>query len=303
MDKIGFLKELETVSKIAAASKFYRLLLHPFKYFNAILFRELIYKRKKQSKAVTAKTFFGTSMNILLPSSTDIYLTGGKSHDSEIRLAKFIIKQLRQGDGFVDVGAHYGYFSLLASKIVGTEGKVLAFEASPSTFRVLQKNIADWKNITAFNKAVSDSPSSLTFYEFPALYSEYNTMDISQFEGEDWFSEFQPKAIEVEAVVLGDVIKNQLVVPKIIKIDVEGAEFKVINGLKEFLKKQSPAIVMEYLSDERGNRPHKEAEKLLKGLKYKAYTITDSADLESIENISNYLNDKKMESDNIVFVR
>lgn len=303
MDKVGFLKGLETVSKIAAASKFYRMLLHPFKYFNAVLFRELIYKQKKQSKAVTAKTFFGTSMTILLPSSTDIYLTGGKSHDSEIRLAKFIIKQLREGDGFVDVGAHYGYFSLLASKIVGEKGKVISFEASPSTFEVLQKNIGNWKNITAFNKAVSDSPSSLTFYEFPALYSEYNTMDITQFEKEDWFGEFQPKAIEVGAVILGDSIKEQLVVPKIIKIDVEGAEFKVIKGLNEFLQRQSPAIVMEYLSDERGNIPHKETEKLLKQLKYRAYLITNSGDLQAIESISNYLNDKKMESDNIVFVR
>lgn len=303
MSRAVFLQELQKVERIAATSKLNRMLLNPFKYFNAILFRQWTYKRHKQSKEVSAATFFGTSMNILLPSSTDIYLTGGKSHDSEIRLARFLIQQLRNGDGFVDVGAHYGYFSLLASKIVGIEGKVLAFEAAPSTFEILKKNIADCSNVKAFNQAVSTSNSKLTFYEFPALYSEYNTMDISQFEAEEWFDEFRPKEVQIEAVVLGEVLKAELLVPKIIKIDVEGAEFKVISGLQEFLKWQSPAIVMEYLSNERGNEPHREAEKLLKKFQYKAYLIAQSGDLQPIQNVSSYLSDTDMESDNIVFVR
>lgn len=77
-------------------------------------------------------------MNIALPASTDIYLTGGKSHDSEIRLAKFLIKNLNQGDNFVDIGAHYGYFTLLGAHLVGKGGRVF-FEPGKSTYSLLEK--------------------------------------------------------------------------------------------------------------------------------------------------------------------
>ncbi len=196
-------------------------------------------------------------MYLLLPSSTDIYLTGGKSHESEIRLAKFLINHLTDGDVFMDVGAHYGYFSLLASSIVGNSGKVYAFEASPTTYKVLKKNELNCKNIKSFHLAVSDKNTDLIFYEFPNLYSEYNTLHVNQFEKEDWFSAYKPRAIKVRSVLLSEFLsKNKMDDPKIIKIDVEGAEFSVINGLKSYLPGKSPLIVMEHLSDSRGNKEH-----------------------------------------------
>lgn len=301
MHKEELFTSLDQVEKIASVSKIRRMFSNPSKYLRAILYRELVYKRTKKEKEVQAKTFFGSKMHLLLPSSTDIYLTGGKSHDSEIRLAKFLINNLQQTNTFFDVGAHYGYFSLLASSLVGQNGQVISFEASPKTFRILKKNNASCKNCKSHNVAVSDSTSNLVFYEFPNLYSEYNTLDVEQFKNESWFSASRPTETKVESITLDQFIKQEQIKPNIIKIDVEGAEFQVINGFKDYLEVNSPFLVMEYLSDLRGNEAHIDAEALLRSMGYDAFIIDRYGELKKIQEISSYLSLNEMESDNIVF--
>jgi len=296
------ISNIEKVEKIASASKFKRMLVHPFKYIDAIFFREVIYRNSKKEKEVISNTFFQTKMHLFLPSSTDIYLTGGKSHDSEIRLARFLINQLDIGDTFIDVGAHYGYFSLLGSKLVGDSGKIFSFEASPVTYAILQKNCNNINNITGYNLAVSDSKEHLKFYEFPNLYSEYNSLDVEQFKDEKWFSEYKPKEVEVESIMLDDFFIDKKINPKVIKIDVEGAELKVIKGFKKNLLENTPLVVIEYLSDERGNIAHVEAEKLLESLGFQSHIIDDIGNLQQVKSISSFFKEKGLDSDNVVFV-
>ena len=280
------------------------MLMQPFKYINAVLFRKFFYRWSKKEKEVVYCTFFGAKMRLLLPSSTDIYLTGGKSHESEIRLARFMINNLNSGDTFMDVGAHYGYFTLLGSVLVGSDGKVYSFEASPTTYKLLRKNTFEKTNIESHNLAVADEVSELAFYEFPNLYSEYNTLDAAQFRHESWFSEYAPRKISVKSIVLDEFTESRQARPKIVKIDVEGAECKVINGLSGYLSKNSPWVVMEYLSQERGNQGHQDAEKKLNSLGYTACTIDASGHLcQTDRTVSEYLEAKKLESDNIVFVK
>ncbi|MGK0387511.1 MAG: FkbM family methyltransferase [Maribacter sp.] len=294
---------IDKVEKIASVSKFQRMLVNPFRYAHAILFREISYKNNKKEKEVICTTFFGSAMNILLPSSTDIYLTGGKSHDSEIRLAKFLIHNLEKGHSFIDIGAHYGYFSLLASTLVGKTGNITSFEASPTTFQILEKNKSRIENVSVYNNAVSDTDADLVFFEFPNLYSEYNTLDVSQFENEEWFKQNPPKKVSIPSVILDDFLNKKKLYPNIFKIDVEGAEFKVLNGAANYLKDNSPIIVIEYLSDERGNGEHMLAKDLLVSLGYHSHIIDKNGVLIKIDGINNYLNNNRLESDNIVFMK
>jgi hypothetical protein len=76
----------------------------------------------------------------------------------EPNLTSFLASRLRDGDVFVDVGANIGYFSLLASRLVGRHGKVVAIEASPNIFAMLSANLArnGAANVEAINIAVSD---------------------------------------------------------------------------------------------------------------------------------------------------
>lgn len=301
MQKITLLQKLSSVEQLAKASKFARMLFNPLKYAHAILYRKLIYINTKKSKEVKAVTFFGKKMSLLLPASTDIYLTGGKSHDSEIRLAKFLLHNLGEGDCFVDVGAHYGYFTLLAATIVKKTGQVIAFEAAQNTFIILKKNTQRLTNTRATNKAVSDENGCISFYEFPNLYSEYNSIDLQQFEKTDWIATATPKINTVDTIQLASFLVEEQVVPKIIKIDVEGAEFKVISGLQEHLVAQAPLIAMEYVSKARQNEAHQQAAALLAEFGYKSYIIDENGSLVLCVNIDAHLAQQQLESDNIVF--
>lgn len=303
MTKAQLLDNLASVERKASISKFRRMLVNPFKYAVAILHRKFVYKSEKNDKEVITQVFFEKKMHILLPTSTDIYLTGGKSHDSEIRLAKYLIDNLTEGDTLIDVGAHYGYFTLLGATLVGDLGKVYSYEASPKTYHVLSKNTRDVSNITSHNLAVSDTTQELTFYEFPNFYSEYNTFNIGQFKDEDWYQTYPPSEVKIKCVKLDLEFKSKKINPKIIKIDVEGAEYQVIKGMEQHLRTHSPHIIMEYLSTDRGNSGHHQAENLLKSLGYSGSIIKEDGSLVSIESAALYLKNNQIDSDNIVFMK
>ena len=301
MDKRGLLERLEVLDSLASASRLKRALRNPLKYAQAILFREFIYRFKKTEKEVVCNTFFDSPMNVLLPASTDIFLLGGKSHVSETKLARFLINKLSPGDDFLDIGAHYGYFSLLASYLIGNGGKVVAFEASPRTYKVLEKNKNRVSNMEVRNRAVSDESGELIFYEFPNLFSEFNTMDVEQFREAEWFDKFPPKEIKVKSIVLDQFLEKEKLNPKVVKIDVEGAEFKVLSGAKKYLSQYSPYIVMEYLSPKRGNKEHIEAERLLGTFNFNPHYLDSKGNLKPLKNVSEFLEKHHLESDNIVF--
>jgi FkbM family methyltransferase len=296
------IKDLSKVERLSNGTKFKRLLSKPFKYILATTYLKLLYPLTKKGIIRKTKTFFNKEMYVVLPAGADIYLIGGKSHDSEIRLAKFIIMNLGQGDTFIDVGAHFGYFTLLASKIVSKNGKVAAFEASKNTFSILKKNTDNIENIKRINKAISNINENLTFFEFPVLYSEYNSFDIEQFKKEKWITKFQPAEITIKAITLDSYITSEKLRPKIIKIDVEGAEFKVLQGLRNFLITDNDCcIVVEYLNPTRHNTEHRSAKSFIENLGYSSYIIDKQGSLSSITDIDEYLVKNNLESENVVF--
>ncbi len=301
MKENNLLKSLQSVEKIALSSKIMRLWNNPYKYLLAMFHRKLVYPKTKKEKIVNTKLFYGRNMTIALPASTDIYLTGGKSHPSEIRLAKFIIRNLNNSNHFLDIGAHFGYFTLIASELVGENGIVLSFEPTGKSYELLQENIAGLRNIITQQKAISNSLEPIIFYEFPNLYSEYNTSDITQFESKKWINNFKPTKVEVETTTIDTITKDGKFNPQIIKIDVEGAEYNVISGGLTFFKNYKPIIVMEYLEPKRKNETHKKALDLLSSLGYNSYIIKNDGTIEPITKIDNYLNAEKLDSDNIVF--
>jgi len=287
--------------KLANTSKIGRFFSNPIKYLTAIGYRQLFYPKNKKGKLVKAQTYFDSEMQLVLPAGIDIYLTGCKSHDSEIRLAKFLMNTLQKGDTLFDIGAHFGYFSLLGAKLVGEDGKVIAFEAAKNTFEILRQNTQQTKNIKVLNRAVSDQKGLLRFYEFPVLYSEYNSLEIDQFKNTSWYQTNQPEQREIEAIALDDYYSEKGEVPKVIKIDVEGAEFAVIRGAKNLLSNHSPQVVIEFLHSKRHNEAHINAKAILNNLGYQSFLINSEGELEICEEIEDYLNKKGLDSDNIIF--
>ena len=155
---------------------------------------------------------------------------------------RFVERLLRPGMTVVDVGAHHGLYTLLASKRVGRKGRVIAFEPSPRECRRLKKHLR-WNrcsNVHLMPCAVGDEPGETDFY----------LVEGSQ----DWCNSLRPPAVDVPtyrvrvSVLRLDDALEELDVSKVdfIKLDVEGAELSVLYGVMRVLLRGSrPAILAE----------------------------------------------------------
>lgn len=293
--------KLAEAERLAQGSRWQRLRNTPGKYLFALGFKTLVYARTHRGRPALAHTFFGLPMQVVLPAGMDLYLLGAKSHDSEIRLARLLLHHLRPGDTFVDVGGHFGYFTLLASRLVGPAGRVVAFEASGSTYAVLAANVRAQANVTAHHLALSDQAETISFFEFPVLYNEFNSMDVDQFRHEKWFAASPPTKREVSAVPLDEMVRREQLHPALIKIDVEGAELKVIRGAADTLRRQRPLVVMEYLAPDRHNTAHQQAAALLRELGYASFVPAPDGQLDACADLDAYLTRYGLESANFAF--
>jgi FkbM family methyltransferase len=301
--KIELLQKIRAVESFTNSSKIKKCLKSPFRYSSAILFTKFIYPLLKRGIHTKAVTFYNQPLSLILPAGTDIYLTGAKTHDSEIRLAKFAINHLSPDDRIIDIGAHVGFFTLLFAKLVGNQGKVISFEPSLETFKLLTSNVGNLDHVKVFNHAISNTNEQISFYEFPVLYSEYNSEFITQFESEKWFLKNKPNKVSIPALTIDSIVKDHSFVPNFIKVDVEGNELKVLQGAKDTLLKHHPVIMMEYLEPNRHNESHRGAASLLKSFHYDSFIINKEGHLERCENIEDHIQSHNLESDNIVFCK
>ncbi|MEZ4961924.1 MAG: FkbM family methyltransferase [Saprospiraceae bacterium] len=291
---------LERIERLARGSVLSRFLNHPLRYVAAIGYWRIIYPLAKKGRFARAKTFFGAEMEVVLPSATEIFLFGAKTHDSEIRLARFLMRTLKAGDTFCDVGAHFGYFTLLASALVGEKGKVVSLEASRSTYGILEKNTAGATNVAIFHKAASDVGKTLVFNEFPALFSEYNSLVLPAKQNAAWLKNNPPAQIEVQGVRLDDFLSTYHFFPNLFKIDVEGAEPQVLLGLAGYLTEHSPTLVMEYLISSGQNEAHREAVAFAHELGYQLYRIKNDGGIEDCADVEAAMKKDGLDSDNII---
>lgn len=303
MDRRPFyLQALAAVEKAARGSHRHRLAFAPVRYLRGMFYSKFLYPLNHRSLRRKAPLFFGGHMEVLLPAGLDIYLLGAKTHDSEIRLARFMIRHLEEGMAMLDVGAHFGFFSRLGAQLVGQQGRVLAVEAAGNTFQALQLNIAAYPAIEAIRVAASDAEGTAVFYEFPALYSEYNTMDKGQFEHAGWNQRVEPQAVRVPACRMDHLMEEKRHLAQFIKVDVEGAEAQVATGLEQWLTTSYARwLAMEFLAEERHNDSHRRAVRLLAGHGWRPFYIQADGALLACPDIEAYLKEKSLDSDNIIF--
>ena len=150
----------------------------------------------------------------------------GNYEKGEVELFKKIIKE---GMIVVDIGANIGYYTLIAAKLVGENGKVVAFEPEPGNYSLLVKNIEvnGYDNVIPVQKAVSNKLGTIKLFLHPtnvAAHRIYNSHD-------------GRKSIEIETITLDEFFKAQIDRIDVIKMDIEGAEIAALQGMKEILKK------------------------------------------------------------------
>ena len=114
---MGMVDKIEKVEQVLKRSQLGRLIYSPMRYLKGHLHLRLFYARNGKEMPVRINILTGHKMKLLLPAGMDIYLFGCKTHASEIRLSKFLCKNLLPGQVFYDVGAHFGFYSLLAAAL------------------------------------------------------------------------------------------------------------------------------------------------------------------------------------------
>lgn len=146
---------------------------------------------------------------------------------------------LRLGDLVVDAGANYGYWSLVGSKLVGKEGRVLAFEPIPSTFSKLCEHLklSSVDNVQAINAALSDSRGNL---EINLCLDSPSAVHSSagQSKGLKW-----GKTINCKKLRLDETSAIERQIPRLLKIDVEGCELLVLKGSEKILRSSAPPVI------------------------------------------------------------
>ncbi|MFE5840395.1 FkbM family methyltransferase [Streptomyces niveus] len=198
----------------------------------------------------------------------------------EPHMTRWLQARLLPGDTFVDVGANIGYYSVLASGLVGKRGRVVAVEASPDFHQRLleQVRLNRRGNVRAVNGAVSDERRTLTFVL--ASSANMGANSIVPYDGQ------AESSFEVEAFPLGELLDPvEISTARLIKIDVEGAEGSVVRGMIPMLDKLRPdcEITVEVTPD-RMAQLGDSAEELMKTMRdhgFHAYRLANEYSPES----------------------
>jgi FkbM family methyltransferase len=146
---------------------------------------------------------------------------------------------IKEGDIVVDIGANSGQYTIFLSKLVSQKGKVYAFEPDPRSFLFLKHRTRKLKNVIIERYAVDNKKSKIKFYldKFRGWSTIYKDATVSPIT-----------CLEIDMISLDEYFYNLKDEIALIKMDVQGAEFLVLEGMKNLIKKVK-AIIFEYWPD------------------------------------------------------
>jgi FkbM family methyltransferase len=144
-------------------------------------------------------------------------------------------QHIKNGDVVLDIGANIGFYTKILSDLVGSTGKVYAFEPDKTNFAHLKNNAGKLKNVDFINKAVSDKTGKITLYKSELLNVDHKTYE----------TESYTEKIEIDCVAADDVVKDKKV--DFIKIDIQGFEYFAFKGMQEiFNLNKNLKIITEF---------------------------------------------------------
>ena len=189
-------------------------------------------KLKKKSDKVTV---YGH--NLTIDENDSLQLSIWPNYEPLI--ADIFYSEVKTGDVVLDIGANIGVFTLLGAKLVGSEGSVYAFEPDPENFSLLTQNVnqSRYKNITLVNKAVNSQTCPLKLYQSESNRGDHQIHDSGQ----------NRKFISVQGVAIDDYFDENEKRVKLIKMDIQGAEWDAIQGMSNILNQDHPLIIISEL--------------------------------------------------------
>ncbi len=180
---------------------------------------------------------------IRVPDDDVLYHMKRKSYERQE--IDFLGSFLRPGSTVLDIGAHFGLYSILAARQVGREGRVLAFEPNPRNLLYLRLNV-----LLNRQRHVEVVPVALSNEEGEADFTcvsqgAYSALHAAEVPG-------KTSVIRVQQTTLDAIVaKEKLHSVDFVKLDVEGAELLVLEGGNDFFSQVPRAVVMCEFDDRR----------------------------------------------------
>ncbi|MCL2925562.1 MAG: FkbM family methyltransferase [Trichodesmium sp. MAG_R04] len=220
-------------------------------------------------------------------------LEKGEVYESEI--FQLIFRFLEENDCFIDIGAHIGYYSVLAAKIVGSKGKVFAFEPELSNYQKTLENITlnHLNNIKLFNLAVGSETKETQIFFNQDNDGGHALWDVGKHP-------FNKKSLNNQIMqntqlsTLDNILSQagNITNLKIIKIDTEGAELDVIKGAVNTIGKYNvPYIICEInrFGLQQMGTNETELREFMNSLGYETYLLTSNSSNQLVKlPIGNY---------------
>ena len=247
-DQIGDI-ERQVFTKPEDKSHIYLTMLRKSDRFRVV-------KKPHKNGRAKAETFWGEQMTTVLPDdvSVNIYRKGFL----EKGLSVMILKYLKPGMAFLDIGAHIGFYTLLASEITGENGQVHSFEPTPDVFNILKTNTTKKKNIFLNKRALWSSRKSMVFKDFGLGWSAFNSFFEPRIE-KATLEKLKHVKHTLVTTTIDKYVIDKKIRPDFIKLDAESAEYEILLGMENTIKKYHPIISVE-VGDENisGAKPSKE---------------------------------------------
>jgi FkbM family methyltransferase len=223
---------------------------------------------------VTCTIFTGQRMRVVLPEivGTALYRHGY----IEAPLTHVLLDRLRPGMVFVDVGAQYGYHSLVASLLVGPAGSVLALEPGRGVLPLLRRNTGEATNVTVDAVAACAGSGTVTFRDFGPAHSSLGTLFPHARIPRAERQRLNARAYPVRSVGLDDHLFTAGLRPDFVKLDAEGSELDILHGMRRALEEVGPVLAMEAGDYEGMSSPDTAScIDFLEGLGYRALEYAD----------------------------
>jgi len=172
--------------------------------------------------------------------------------DYEPEIQRVFERHVAPGSVVFDVGANVGFLSLLAARLAGPAGRVIAFEPAPAAVGYLRRHVALNRahNIEIIAVAVADENGR-------ARFSSAGPVEMGHLADDG--------QLEVETASLDTLVETGIIPPPdIVKIDVEGAELGVLRGAQAILRARRPVVVLST----HGLESHEASCSLLRSLGY-----------------------------------
>lgn len=161
----------------------------------------------------------------------------GSIHDSHI--VAFLKSCLAPGAVFVDVGANLGWFTVIASRLVGPNGRVISIEPDPINFALLRENVErnQCANVDVVMAAAGEKNTSALLFRSPDNQGDHRLATSSD----------RLDRVEVSVVPLDELISKLVDRVDMVKIDTQGSETAVLRGMKDTLRSNPTArVVFEF---------------------------------------------------------